>query len=339
MTTKRPRKNRLPPFIPVIKATMATPAWRTMSPGARILNIELRGRLRNDYANNGKLWLSCRDAAKAIGATTQSIVRWFAENEHYGFLRKTSEGFLSSNGHGIAAHYRFTEFSHGTHPPTRDFEKWDGQPFVYTPRRSGRKKQNPVMMVSTPCDDGQHIERGQNGKSVCDDGQHIETALGCDDGQHTSRRTSPQCSGRMNQGSSMARAPVQAGDVGSSPAPVAKRPWLTPKPTEHGPKGEVIDLPRWDGGLLDHVAGVIEEQLRDHEARMAAAKAAKQEADQRATVAAQPQASLVLEALVPDVVVPAQKPMLPGDRRRAEILARNREAQQRFDAEIKERLR
>jgi len=58
---------------------------------------------------------------------------------------------------------------------------------------------------------------------------------------------------------------------------------LTPKPTEHGPKGEVIDLPRWDGGLLDHVAGVIEEQLRDHEARMAAAKAAEQEADQRAT--------------------------------------------------------
>jgi hypothetical protein len=91
MTTKRRRKNRLPPFIPLIKATMATPAWRTMSPGARILNIELRGRLRNDYANNGKLWLSCRDAAKAIGATTQSIVRWFAENEHYGFLRKLTE--------------------------------------------------------------------------------------------------------------------------------------------------------------------------------------------------------------------------------------------------------
>jgi hypothetical protein len=31
MTTKRQRKNRLPPFIPVIKATMATRAWRAMS--------------------------------------------------------------------------------------------------------------------------------------------------------------------------------------------------------------------------------------------------------------------------------------------------------------------
>jgi hypothetical protein len=32
----------------------------------------------------------------------------------------------------------------------------------------------------------------------------------------------------MNQGSSMARAPVQAGDAGSSPAPVTKKPWATP---------------------------------------------------------------------------------------------------------------
>jgi len=88
---------------------------------------------------------------------------------------------------------------------------------------------------------------------------------------------------------------------------------------------------------MDHVAGVIEEQLRDHEARMAAAKAAKQEADQRATVAAQPQASLVLEAIVPDVVVPTQKPMLPGDRRREEQRARNVEALRRFEAQCKAR--
>jgi hypothetical protein len=143
MTTKRRRKNRLPPFIPLIKATMATRAWRAMSPGARLVNIELRGRLRNDHLNNGKVYLSCRTAAKAIGATTQSIVRWFAENEHYGFLRKTSEGFLGADGRGIAAHYRFTEFPHGTHPPTRDFEKWDGKPFAYTPRRGGRKNRIP----------------------------------------------------------------------------------------------------------------------------------------------------------------------------------------------------
>jgi hypothetical protein len=64
MATKQRRKNRLPPFVPLIKSTMATPAWRVMSPGARMLYIELRGRLRNDYANNGKVFLSDRNAAK-----------------------------------------------------------------------------------------------------------------------------------------------------------------------------------------------------------------------------------------------------------------------------------
>jgi hypothetical protein len=149
MTTKRRRKNRLPPFIALIKTTMATPAWRAMSPGARLLNIELRGRLRNDHLNNGKVFLSCRFAAKALGVRPGSVVHWYAENEHYGFLRKTSEGFLGADGRGVAAYYRFTEFPHGTHPPTRDFEKWDGKPFVYTPRRPGRKKQNPVSLNDT----------------------------------------------------------------------------------------------------------------------------------------------------------------------------------------------
>ena len=149
MATKQRRKNRLPPFIPLIKATMATPAWRAMSPGARLYNIEMRGRLRNDYANNGKVFLSCRTAAKALGVTPGSIVRYAAENEHYGFLRKTSEGFLGADGRGVAAHYRFTEFPHGTHPATRDFEKWNGEPFVYTPRRGRRKKQNPVSKIDT----------------------------------------------------------------------------------------------------------------------------------------------------------------------------------------------
>ena len=98
MTTKRKRKSRLPPFIAVLKATTALPAWRVMSLGARLLYIELRGRLRNDFANNGKVFLSCRDAARAIGVDPGSVVRWYAENEHYGFLRKTSEGFLGSDG-------------------------------------------------------------------------------------------------------------------------------------------------------------------------------------------------------------------------------------------------
>jgi hypothetical protein len=222
MTTKRRRKNRLPPFVPLIKITMATPTWRAMSAGARLLYIELRGRLRNDYANNGKVFLSCRAAAKAIGAHPGSVVRWYAENEHFGFLRKTSEGFLGVDGRGMAAHYRFTEFPHGTHPPTRDFEKWDGKPFVYSPRRGRRKKQNPVRMVRTPRAHGAHIRNGSGGASVCTHKPYIGTAPRYTHKPYISRKASPQAKPAPLQGSSTARAPVQAGDAGSSPAPVAK---------------------------------------------------------------------------------------------------------------------
>jgi hypothetical protein len=220
MSTKRRRENRLPPFVPLLKATMATPAWRTMSPGARMLYVELRGRLSNDYSNNGRVFLSDRDAAKAVGVTPGTIVRYYAENEHFGFLRKTCGGFLGSDGRGIAAHYRFTEFPHGTHPPTRDFEKWDGELFVYTPRRARRKKQNPVSKIDTPRVENRHIRNGSSGTSVCVENRHIGKAPRCVENRHISRRTTPQPEPYPIQGSLTARASAQAGDAGSSPAPV-----------------------------------------------------------------------------------------------------------------------
>src|SRR5215831_18789495 len=209
MATKQRRKNRLPPFVPLIKSTMAAPAWRAMSPGARMLYIELRGRLRNDYANNGKVFLSDRNAAKAVGVTPGSIVRYYAENEHFGFLRKTSEGFLGADGRGIAAHYRFTEFPHGTHPPTRDFEKWDGELFVYRPRPGRRKKQNPVCRNHTPRVQEPHIRNGSESPSVCMQEPHIGEAPRCMQNPHISRKASPTANLSLIQGSLTARAPVQ----------------------------------------------------------------------------------------------------------------------------------
>jgi hypothetical protein len=150
---------------------MATPAWRAMSPGARLLWIELRGRLRNDGLNNGKVHSSCRKAAEAIGVNKETISFYYAENEHFGFLRKTAEGFLGSDGRGIAAKYRFTDLAYGTHAATRDYEKWDKSPFVYTPRRTGRKKQKPVRKIRTLRPENPDIRRGGNGGSVCPDSE------------------------------------------------------------------------------------------------------------------------------------------------------------------------
>jgi hypothetical protein len=247
------KKGRLPPgWIPVIKTTMAASAWRAMSTGARILYIELRGHLSNNYRNNGKVYLSDRDAAKAIGVTPGSIVRWYAENEHFGFLRKTSRGFLGIEGRGIADHYRLTEYptfdNRGTHiAPTRDFDRWDGTPFVYRPKR---KKQNPVSKIDTHCIEDRHIRNGTNGSSVCIEDRHIDEAARCVEDRHVSRIATPSARLRLIQGSSTVRAPAQAGGAGSSPAHLAK----------NSARDEM---------LMTLVANVVAEQLDALDARQA----------------------------------------------------------------------
>src|SRR5262249_45233796 len=146
--SKRKRQSK-GAYVAMPIAILNAPGWRALSPWARLLWIDLRSRVRNDGLNNGKTFRSCRDAAKSINLGKDTVTRAFAELEHYGFLRKTSEGFLGSDGRGIAARYRFTDLAYGTHAPTRDFEKWNGELFAYTPRREGRKKQKPVRSHRT----------------------------------------------------------------------------------------------------------------------------------------------------------------------------------------------
>src|SRR5262245_41198826 len=97
------------PYVAIPIKIMSTQAWRAMDPIARLLWIELRGKLRNDRSNNGKIFLSCRSAAKAIGGNKDTIARRYAELEHYGFLRQITGGYLGSDGRGIAARYAFTD--------------------------------------------------------------------------------------------------------------------------------------------------------------------------------------------------------------------------------------
>jgi hypothetical protein len=252
------------PFVAIPKAIMATPAWRAMTPEGRLLWIELRGWLRNDGLNNGKVRLSCRGGAEAIGLHKDTIAHRFVELEHFGFLRKTAEGFLGSDGRGIAAKYRFTDLAHGTHAATRDYEKWDRSPFVYTPRRPGRKKQKPVLPRRTPRPTAQDIRKAGNGGSVCPTAQDIGAAPRCPTAQDIgaaprcpiapdiSRSPYPPARGAMDQGSSTARAPAvahAAGGAGSSPAPDAKPDLTTvvapvPEP-EIRPEAEFEELPPW----------------------------------------------------------------------------------------------
>ena len=145
--SKRRHSAKLPPFVPLIKATMTTPAWKALNYGARTVYASLRGQMRNDASNNGKVYRSERDIAQDIGGGSHSsIVKWLQELEHYGFSRKVADGFLGSDGRGIATRWRLTEYATPDgKAATRDFDKWDGTPFKFVPPRPGskKKKQNP----------------------------------------------------------------------------------------------------------------------------------------------------------------------------------------------------
>jgi hypothetical protein len=218
---KRKRANKYPGgFVRVPKRIMESPAWRAMSPIARLVWIDTRGWLRNDDLNNGKLYRSCRKAAKAIGCSPNTAMVAFAENEHFGFMRKTAEGFLGGDGYGIAAHYRFTDLAYGTQPPTRDYEQWNGSPFVFPGRRRAPRNQNPVANLETPRRQLGDIHTLPKRGSVCRQPGDIDGQVRCRQLGDISRLPVPRA--KQKQGSLTARAPARAGGVGSSPAPVAK---------------------------------------------------------------------------------------------------------------------
>jgi hypothetical protein len=135
MSSKR-KKGHLPPFVPLIRTTLASPAWKQLSFGARSLYVVLRSYLRVDNLNNGKVFRSYRDTAKDLGTKSRtSAQRWFRELEHFGFIVQTTGACLGVDGDGVAAHWRLTECptfdAKGNHiAPTREFDRWDGTPFV-----------------------------------------------------------------------------------------------------------------------------------------------------------------------------------------------------------------
>src|SRR5262245_61239661 len=208
------------PFVAIPLTIWDSPAWRIMDPIARLLWIALRRKLRNDGLNNGKIYLSCRDAAGEVGGSRNTISRRYAELEHYGFLRKTAEGFLGVDGRGIAPHYRFTDLVHGTHPATRDYEKWGGSIFENPPRESGWKKQNPGSGGKPPLPARSSIRKGAGKKSVWLTRSSIGETPRWLTRSSISRLPLPSEGEAALQGSLTVRAPAQAGGAGSSPAPV-----------------------------------------------------------------------------------------------------------------------
>ena len=128
-------KGRLPPFVPLLKDTIKTEAWKALSHGARSLYAVLKGRYNINLQN--AVWVSTRDAEEELGqhSTRPNVMRWFRELRHYGFIVMVSPAHYGVNGHGKAPHWRLTEEWYLGKAPTRDFMSWDGTPFTEKRKR------------------------------------------------------------------------------------------------------------------------------------------------------------------------------------------------------------
>jgi hypothetical protein len=185
-------KGRIPgPFFPMLKNTIESRAWVSLSYGARCLFVALKAQTDNAHYS---AYLSTREAAGKVGASRQKIREWFAELEHYGFIVMLNPGSLGSDGHGKAPLWRITDKGTtrgGYEEPTNDFLKWDGTPFDPKPYRRGitwSGKQNPGLHVQSrvvntclpPVVNTCSPLNGQGGQhvqSICEEGggQHVQS--------------------------------------------------------------------------------------------------------------------------------------------------------------------
>jgi hypothetical protein len=134
--SRKKDKGRLAQFVPLLIATMDSPAWKATSHGAKALYICLKRRVLKGR-NRG--YLSYRDAKQELQCSHTSIRKWFKELEHYGFIVLAQHGSLGVEGKGQAPHWRLTELGATSRassggmfePPTNDFLRWDGVLFEW----------------------------------------------------------------------------------------------------------------------------------------------------------------------------------------------------------------
>jgi hypothetical protein len=150
MSGRKHRGERLPPFVPLLKDTMASPAWRELSHGARSLYVALKARYSSTLHNNGRIFISQRVARRELRSGFTEIARWFRELQHYGFIVQTKGGSLGLNGKGTAPHWRLTECGYMHDPPTRDFLKWNGERFNDAERRRRKKTETRSRNLEHP---------------------------------------------------------------------------------------------------------------------------------------------------------------------------------------------
>lgn len=91
-------------------------------PGPRALYLELRFLFRG--GSNGEIFLSHRDAGKAINVERGTAGKYFKQLVEHGLIQETRGHYLGPTGIGQSATYALTEESLNGKPASKEFMKW-----------------------------------------------------------------------------------------------------------------------------------------------------------------------------------------------------------------------
>lgn len=104
---------------------MDTPAWLSLSLGARCLLLEIWR--RHNGQNNGQISFSQREGVKALNCSASSVSRWSAELQEKGFIvavRPSSFVWKDGAKERRATEWRLTMEGCNGERPTKEFASW-----------------------------------------------------------------------------------------------------------------------------------------------------------------------------------------------------------------------
>jgi DNA-binding transcriptional MocR family regulator len=107
-------------FVQLMEWQLASPAWRSLTPTARALYVELKRRYNR--SNNGDITLSHREAAKALNLHRNTVGKYYKELQGAGFIEETEGYCLGPSGVGETSKWLLTELpSKDMRPAKRTF--------------------------------------------------------------------------------------------------------------------------------------------------------------------------------------------------------------------------
>ncbi|MCP4192809.1 MAG: helix-turn-helix domain-containing protein [Planctomycetaceae bacterium] len=123
-------------------AQIKSPAWRSLSGAAVKVWCELSARFNG--GNNGRLTLSCAEAAETLGMGKATVQRGFKELEAKGFIRLVIKGnWYHRRAHEWRLTTKPTQTAKGKVMATNDWRSWQPEK---TKRGSGMEPSHPSVV-------------------------------------------------------------------------------------------------------------------------------------------------------------------------------------------------